>query len=481
MSALLEGGRRPRPRAARRAPPRNRSPRGAAAGPPLTPEHARVLLAVAFKPSGCALVSAAALVVITLVAASSDLTGTYGAVAAGWLGIHQVPLTIGQTSLGVLPLLPTIALMSAVARMCARATEPEDTNRDLGWLVGAAVAGPFLISLISLAVINDAAGAIPLAAPNPLASLGWVVGLHLCAALVGIAFRRQHSLLSAERTPLWAAAVVPAVTTAIRRLLGAAAVVTVLTLLWSWSEVGDLMHTSDGFVGILGLTVLSLAYLPNVVVGTLAVSFGGTVHIGTASIGMLGVVDGPIPPLPALAGVPTGPAGVWWPVLAVVPMYVAVVLGRECALRCVDRVSAITATAVASVALTVLLVLLAVVGGGELGSFGHLGVTPILFAGIVFGCLTVFGCVSTAFAPVGGAVESLPAEPPTDDFPVAALPSVRMRERVIEVDAEFVETDQRELIVGPAEEIVDAEVVETESDADHPGTGPANGVTDGGR
>ncbi len=67
----------------------------------------RALLAVAFRPAGVTVVLLSALIVVTLVAANSDLTGTFGAIAASWLAIHQVPLTIDGTSLGVLPLIPT--------------------------------------------------------------------------------------------------------------------------------------------------------------------------------------------------------------------------------------------------------------------------------------------------------------------------------------------------------------------------------------
>jgi len=68
--------------------------------------QARDLLTVAFGPSLVALLVIAAVVLIQLVAANSDMTGALGAIASMWLGVHQVPVTIGGHELSVMPLLP---------------------------------------------------------------------------------------------------------------------------------------------------------------------------------------------------------------------------------------------------------------------------------------------------------------------------------------------------------------------------------------
>ncbi|KIM15447.1 hypothetical protein QV65_23190, partial [Rhodococcus erythropolis] len=83
---------------------------------------------------------------VTLVSASSDLTGTFGAIATTWLVIHQVPATISGVQLGVLPLLPTAVMMWVVARRCASTAVHTDSRDDTLRLVGAAVAGPLTIT-----------------------------------------------------------------------------------------------------------------------------------------------------------------------------------------------------------------------------------------------------------------------------------------------------------------------------------------------
>jgi len=57
--------------------------------------QARDLFRVAFGPSLVALVIIAAVVLLQLLIANSDMTGALGAIASMWLGVHQVPVSIG--------------------------------------------------------------------------------------------------------------------------------------------------------------------------------------------------------------------------------------------------------------------------------------------------------------------------------------------------------------------------------------------------
>ena len=41
-----------------------------------------------------------------------------------WLGVHQVPVSIGGRELGVMPLLPVLAMVWGTARTTAAATSP---------------------------------------------------------------------------------------------------------------------------------------------------------------------------------------------------------------------------------------------------------------------------------------------------------------------------------------------------------------------
>lgn len=85
--------------------------------PPVTgAPQPRDLVRVAFGPSLVALVVIAAIVLVQLVVANSDLTGALGAVASMWLAVHLVPISIAGQQLGVLPLVPAALMVWATAR-----------------------------------------------------------------------------------------------------------------------------------------------------------------------------------------------------------------------------------------------------------------------------------------------------------------------------------------------------------------------------
>ncbi len=355
-----------------------------------------MLLFVAFRPAAFALAAVVVTMLVTLFTAGSDLTGLSGAVAAGWLAVHQVPLLIGNTTVGLLPVLPTALLLWAAAREAVAATDTEPTRAELGWLCGAAVGGPLLITAVCLAVAEDASGSIALQRPNPLTAFGWVLLLHLTAVLCGIAFRCRERLFEGLPYDVIAAAYVAG--RAVLRLLAAAAVLLVLSLLTHWSRVGETYGSAEGIVDVLGLTLLSLLYLPNAVVAGVGVLAGPGVEFGDASVGVFTVVGGPIPAVPVLAAVPTGPAVLWWAVLLLVPAAVGVYGGVESARVSYDRPGApwalLAAAGLGSAALTAL----AALSGGELGNFGRLGLELPVFALAVFAWLAIPGYAGLLFA-----------------------------------------------------------------------------------
>ena len=106
-----------------------------------------------------ALVVIAAVVLLQLLIANSDMTGALGAIASMWLGVHQVPISIGGSELGVMPLLPVLAMVWGTARTTAAATSRTSwfVTR---WVVASALGGPLLIAAIALAVIHDAASVL---------------------------------------------------------------------------------------------------------------------------------------------------------------------------------------------------------------------------------------------------------------------------------------------------------------------------------
>jgi hypothetical protein len=446
-------------------------------------DEARALLAVAFRPAGVTVVLLSALIVVTLVVANSDLTGTFGAIAASWLAIHQVPVTIDGTTLGVLPLIPTAGMMWAVARGCAAVVDPASSRRHALRVIGAAVAGPLVVTAIALAVIADASAVIPLSSPNTLAAFGWVLFVHLLAAAIGVTVAMWPTLGAA--VPSWVRDAVRPGLRAMAAILGAGALMVTISLVMEWSTVGLLLERGDGVVGTLGLTILSVLYLPNVVVGAAAAVMGGTAQIGDVSVSVFGNVGGSLPPLPLLGAVPDGVAGGAWPALLVIPLLIGVMLGRDCGRRVAGQEALFTVLTAAAGA-GVVTAVLGFVSGGRLGAFGAVELNWWAFGLVTFAWLGLAGAVTAvivAWIRSRGAEDEVeddaedeePHLPGAEEVPAIAAPAAEEPEapagaspsRVIE--AELVDdTAAPATPVAPQDAGVEAEVVvdaEVEEDA----------------
>ncbi|WP_309230487.1 DUF6350 family protein [Nocardia sp. SYP-A9097] len=392
----------------------------------LTPERARVLFLLAARASAFVLLIIFAVVFGTLLAAGSGLSGASGAISASWLAVHQVPLTIGRTGIGLWPLLPTGLMLWLVARDCAKAAdhcaaEADCTPVDLAWIAGAAIGGPLLVTAVCLAVADDASAVLALQPPDTLVAFAWVIGLHLLAVIAGVGARHWRDFTDLLPIPLphW---VVPGVRAGIRavwRLLGVAAVLTVVSFLLHWSRIGDTYHSAGNIAGALGLTLLSLAYLPNALVDTAGVLLGGQVQIGAGSLSLFGIEGAPVPAVPLMAAVPSGPVAAWWLVFLLAPAAVGVLGGLDCGRGTDDRPTAPWATLTSAAVAAVLIALLGGLAGGDLGTFGRIGPEVAISAALAFVWFAVTGYVGMLgarwFAPAAVGTAAGAAEYDYDD------------------------------------------------------------------
>ncbi|ORV24558.1 hypothetical protein AWB98_20050 [Mycolicibacterium conceptionense] len=346
---------------------------------PVGTRQARELLRVAFGPSVVALVIIAAVVLLQLLIANSDMTGAFGAIASMWLGVHQVPVSIGGRELGVMPLLPVLAMIWGTARTTAAATAPNSSWLVTRWVVGSALGGPILIAAILLAVIHDAASVITdLQTPSALRAFGSVLIVHVIGALIGVGSKAASPL------PNWLPEAVRAAIAGVLALFGLSGVVTAVSLVVHWATMHDLFAITDSLFGQLSLTLLSILYIPNVIVGASAIAVGSSAHVGLAAFSSFTVFGGDIPAVPVLAAVPTPPLGPIWVALLIVGAASAVALGQQCARRPLPIGAATGKLLVASVLAALTMALLGYAGGGRLGNFGDVGVDQTTFAPAVF-------------------------------------------------------------------------------------------------
>ncbi|GAB3236320.1 DUF6350 family protein [Mycolicibacterium hippocampi] len=357
--------------------------------------QARDLLRVAFGPSLVALVVIAAVVLLQLLIANSDMTGALGATASMWLGVHLVPVSIAGSSLGAMPLLPVLIMIYGTARTTASATVSTSwfVTR---WVVASALGGPVLVSAICLAVIHDAASVLTdLQTPDALHAFGSVFAVHLIGALLGVGSRVGRRLLLASPLPRWLPDAFRAAAAGVIALMGLSGAIVAGSLVVHWSTMHELYSITDSMFGQLSLTVLSVLYLPNVMVGAAAVAVGSSAHVGLATFSSFTVFGGDIPALPVLAAVPTPPLGPVWVALMIVAAVSAVALGQQCARHRLPVWSALAKLVVAALIAAAVMAVLGHAGGGQLGNFGDVGVDQTTFGPAVFlwfagiGALTV--------------------------------------------------------------------------------------------
>lgn len=403
---------------------------------PVGTRQARELLRVAFGPSIVALVVIAAVVLLQLLIANSDMTGASGAIASMWLGVHLVPVSIGGAELGVMPLLPVLAMVWGTACTTAAATSPQGSWFVIRWVVASALGGPLLIAAIALAVVHDAASVLTdLQTPNASLAFLSVLAVHAVGAAVGVGSRVGTRLLTAASLPGWLPDAIRAAVAGLLALAGLSGVVMVGSMVVHWSTMHDLFSITDSAFGQLSLTVLSVLYIPNVLVGTAAVAVGSSAHIGLATFSSFTVFGGDIPALPVLAAVPSPPLGPVWVALLIVAAASAVAVGQQCARRPLPPLAALAKLLVASAVAASTMALLGFVGGGRLGNFGDVGVDQATFGPAVFlwfagiGALTVAMTGGIARRPRApkpvvepdGELEAAP-DPETDVEPVAPEP-----------------------------------------------------------
>ncbi|WP_078290517.1 DUF6350 family protein [Mycobacterium sp. D16R24] len=396
------------------------------------PAQARALLTVAFGPSAVALVIIAAIVLVQLVIANSDMTGTFGAVASMWLGTHLVPISIGGRVIEVLPLLPTAAMVWGVARTVASTIAPTASWYVIRWVIVSALAGPLLMTAISLAIIHDASTVLTqLQSPNALRAFGSVLGVHAAGAIAGVLLRAGRRLAAVLQLPSWPMEAARGAAAGVLALFGLSAAVTAGSLVVHWATMDQLYSVTNDFVGQLSLTLLALLYAPNVILGACALAVGSSAHVGTAAFSAFAVFGGQLPAVPILAAVPTPPLGPAWVALMIIGAVSGVAVGQQCARRPVPWPTAIHKVVTAALLAATFLAIVGKLAGGQLGNFGRLGIDQgtfgpgVFFWFLVIGLLTVFMLGGATRLPARARPEPvLEPEPVPEPEPESALEPV---------------------------------------------------------
>jgi hypothetical protein len=305
------------------------------------------------------------------------LPGPARIAAAGWLLAHGVPLQVGAGTVGLFPLALTGFAAWRVARAGVHVTRAVGARGSRSWrrAVRAAAAVAVAYGLIGLLVAAMAAGrgwwAEPLAAAATLAGFGFVAAGYGALRTAGVwemvADRIPPAVRHGLRTGLVATLLVVA----------AGAVAVGVSVAWSAVAATDTLAAyGTGVAGQAGITLVCLAYAPNLAVWAVAYLLGPGFAAGAGTvISSSEVVAGPLPALPVFAGLPDGPlpevGAALLAAVTVVSLAAGWRLGRLRVPRALSWPALLSAGLLAGPVAAVLLTAAAFAAGGPLGA-GHL-------------------------------------------------------------------------------------------------------------
>ena len=388
-----------------------------------------------------------------LMLTGSPMAWWYTIVAETWMVFNLAPVSAADVHISFLPALPALILAAVVAVRVRSAVKHKVSVKDLLTLLACVLGVPVVFTIIAWLMLWDAGKVYDVSPPNLAEALLRVIVLHLAAMAAGMGWRLWRALAKRYGVPR---PLVDATQIALRYLaylaIGAAAVFAVVFLA-NVSRQGEMMNdypTISG-LGIAGLVLLSVLYIPNAIVSTAAVLVGSEFSVGEGSVSLFSAHLVPLPPLPITGGIPAS-APSWAVALLMVPLGAAIY-------SLYKKRPSFQDVLVATVASAVILLVACYLVSGDLGYYGATGPQLWTAAGLTALWMAVVGCaVAAGFAFVAWrAARTAPGAAPADEY--ADEPAA---------DADEAPTEpEREPITDP--EIVDAEVVEDEPQDSAPG------------
>ncbi|MCZ9296811.1 DUF6350 family protein [Corynebacterium yonathiae] len=384
-----------------------------------------------------------------LMLAGSPLAWWYTIVAESWMVFNLAPVSAADVHISFLPALPALILAAVVAVRVRNAVKHKVSVKDLLILLSCVLGVPVVFTIIAWLMLWDAGKVYDVSPPSLAQALLRVIVLHLAAMAAGMGTRLWRALAKRYGVPRQ---IIDAAQIALRYLgylaIGAAIVFAVVFVL-NISRQGEMMdeYPTVSGLGVAGLVLMSLLYIPNAIVSTAAVLVGAEFSVGEGSVSLFSAHLVPLPPLPITGGIPASMPG-WAVALMIVPLGAAIYSVYKKRPNFQDAL-------VATVASAVVMLIACYLVSGELGYYGVTGPKLWTAAGLTALWMAVVGsAVAAGFAFVawrtartetGASLEDAHADAPAVDAAAADA---------TEDSAE----PEREPITDP--EVVDAEVVE---------------------
>lgn len=326
---------------------------------------------------------AVAIALAVVVGIGETFTAVPAMVGSFWMVANLAPVEFAGAQLGIVPLLPAALIVLVHSRRIRATCGTQITVRNIRVFAVLAVTVPVILTVLAWLVLWDASKVFDIAPPNLALAVATTALLNGVVFVLGLGPKIWRALLLRRGLPTWPVESVRLAGAFVRWMLLAGLVAVLVQLVINISSFTDAYTIAPDTWGKVGLSVLSVLYVPNLAVGAAGVLMGSEMHLGDASASLFAVTNANLPPLPVLAAMPHSGMR-FGEFLLVVPAVVAIVIVyRFFTTRTFVESPVFTALG-AGVASGVLGLLVSLAAGGTLGVYGAAGpllwLTPLVFA-----------------------------------------------------------------------------------------------------
>lgn len=318
------------------------------------------------------ILSIVAIAVGALLSTSQSIALLPTITATAWLVFHAAPVAGDGVVLASVPLLPALITFALSARQVRVSVRKRFSIIDLLMIFVWSLVTPLLFTAVALLMLADAQTVYPVTVP-PIGSVMFSVALvHLLAFVFGLGPKAWRALARRYGIPQ---SILEGVVIGAKTLLWlclAAVIVAVIFFVVGWGRQAEIMaaYPQASGSGKLALIMLSLAYIPNIIVGVGGVLLGSEYQFGAGSVSLFETHLVPLPPLPVMGMVPPTSASWAWIGLFVPVAVIIVVMLRMRPSPVMTLSAGFTAWVLTAVA--------AYLSGGQVGAYSNTGL-PVLW------------------------------------------------------------------------------------------------------
>ena len=355
---------------------------GSLPAPETWPQRFRLYAPSVIAPLAVLALAAVVLCLGTLLVGDVKLAYLPAVIGQTWLTLHAAPTHIDGVAVTAAPLLPALGIAMLLAARIRAVTRERVSMLDLGAILALLTASSLTLSVVAWFMVADAAHVFNVAAPHLALALLVPLGVHYVGFILGVRPELWRVLAKRAGVPVRGVDTLGTALVLYRNLLLTALGCYLVLCVLGYSRMAEAFaaYPNLNWSGACALVLISIAYLPNAAVATLATLLGGHFTWAGDSISLLGTGEIPaaaLPPVPGFAAVPASiPA--WAPALFLLPVGVVVHFALKRSSSLVD--AAFTATWAA-----LLGVIAALYSSGTVGAYGYVGASAWELALLGFG------------------------------------------------------------------------------------------------